>query len=79
MTNASPPDRSPKPSVSARLQKLIDRLTSESPHMPALALDLIPATIIDDEGGYETPQFDARPDFVRADDAGWERLRPWKR
>ncbi len=64
------------PSSSQRanwITKLITRLTTEGESKHPGVLMRGEQAGIDDGGGY-SGEFDGRPDFVRKDDEGWQRL-----
>ena len=54
--------------------RLLDRLTKDAlPEHPGVIMDY-GARGVDDGAGYGDPHVDTRPDFVKADEVGWERL-----
>lgn len=59
------------------LERLIDWLTKENETTPkhAGAFAYGERAAVDDSGGYGDVSLDDRPEFVKADDQGWEPIR----
>lgn len=63
----------------SRLTKLLNQQLEDHPDAPVGVHFDAHDDLIDDDGGYGDPMRDERPDFVKRDERGWQKIASLRR